>query len=325
MRIYRSLGELPLGGPRRAIAIGTFDGVHLGHQAVIGRAVGIGRDRGIPSMVVTFSPNPIMVIRPDLGTTLLATADAKAALVERLGASELLSIPFTRAFSRIRADRFAEMLTSAPIGADVVVVGRDFRFGSGAEGTADMLVAFGRGRGLAVEIPDVVMSADGKPISSTRIRRLIAQGDVDEVIPLLGRPHSVEGVVEHGDGRGRSIGFPTANVRVPAELGLPRRGVYVGRVALPAGLYPAAVNVGQAPTFAEGGQRPMRLEAHLLDYSGGDLYGQPVRVELLRRLRDERRFAGPRDLVAQIEADVIQARKVAAAWAPPTPEARAAT
>lgn len=310
MRLYQSLGDLPLGGPRRVVAIGAFDGVHLGHQAIIGQAIAIARARGLPAMVVTFSPNPIMVLRPDLHTTVLTTPSFKAALIERLGADELLSLPFTRSFARIRSDRFAEMLLSAPIGADVVVVGRDFRYGSGAEGTVESLSAFGRRRGLSVEVPDVVTSADGKPISSTRVRRLVAQGDVDEVVPILGRPHSVEGVVVHGDGRGRVVGFPTANVAVHPEMAMPRRGVYAGRVVLADGVRPAAVNIGHAPTFAADSDPPLRLEAHLLDYAGEDLYGQSARVEFVRRVRDERRFRGVEDLVAQIRTDVGEVRSI---------------
>ena len=308
MRLYQSLGDLPLGGPRRVLAIGAFDGVHVGHQAIIGRAIEIARERGVPAMVVTFTPNPIMVLRPDLRTTVLTSPAFKAALIARVGADELLSVPFTRSFSRIRADRFAEMLTSAPIGGDVIVVGRDFRYGSGAEGTIDTLRAFGRGRGLKVEVPDVVTSDDGKPISSTRIRRLIAQGQVGEVVPLLGRSHSVEGVVERGHGRGRGIGFPTANVALPEDMALPRRGVYACRVVLASGTFDAAVNIGLAPTFDDGADPPLRLEAHLIEYSGGDLYGQHARVEFAERLRDEERFSGVEALVAQLARDVQAAR-----------------
>jgi riboflavin kinase / FMN adenylyltransferase len=308
VRIYQSLGDLPLGGPRRVIAIGAFDGVHRGHQAIIGRAIAIAREQGLPAMVVTFSPNPIMVLRPDLHTTVLTAPAFKAALIERVGADELLSIPFTRSFARMRADRFAELLVSAPVGAGTIVVGRDFRYGSGAEGTVDALASFGRGRGLQVEVPTVVTSDDGKPISSTRIRRHIAQGDVADVIPLLGRPHSVQGMVVHGDGRGRGIGFPTANVAVADDVAMPRKGVYAARVVLADGAHPAAVNIGVAPTFTGDENPPVRLEAHLIDYAGDDIYGQGARVEFVDRLRDEKRFAGVDELVAQLTADVANAR-----------------
>lgn len=312
MRVYQSLGDLPLGGPRRVVAIGAFDGVHLGHQAIIGRAIAVARERGLSAMVVTFTPNPIMVLRPDLHTTVLTQPAFKAALIERVGADELLSLPFTRSLARIRADRFAEMLVSAPVGAGVVVVGRDFRYGSGAEGTVDSLRSFGRGRGLSVEVPEIVASDDGKPISSTRVRRHISQGDVADVIPLLGRPHSVEGMVVRGDGRGRGIGFPTANVSVADDVAMPRKGVYAARVVLAGGVHPAAVNIGVVPTFVDAESPPLRLEAHLIDYSGGDLYGQRVRVEFVERLRDERRFSGVDELVTQLRADVAASRDILA-------------
>jgi riboflavin kinase / FMN adenylyltransferase len=308
VRIYQSLGDLPLGGPRRVVAIGAFDGVHLGHQAIIGEAISTARERGLSAMVVTFSPNPIMVLRPDLHTTVLTAPAFKAALIERVGADELLSVPFTRAFARIRADRFAEMLVSAPVGADVIVVGRDFRYGHGAEGTVESLASFGRGRGMTVQIPEIVKSDDGKPISSTRIRRHISQGDVAEVIPLLGRPHSVEGTVVHGDGRGAGIGFPTANVAVADDVAMPRKGVYAAKVVLAGGVHRAAANIGVVPTFVEMENPPLRLEAHLIDYAGGDLYGQRARVEFVERLRDERRFSGVEALVEQLTADVEAAR-----------------
>jgi riboflavin kinase/FMN adenylyltransferase len=149
-------------------------------------------------------------------------------------------------------------------------------------------------------------------VSSTRVRRLVAQGQVADVVPLLGRPHSVEGMVVPGEQRGREMGLPTANVSVPPEVALPSRGVYAGRVVLAGGRYPAAINLGYSPTFAEGDDPPLRLEAFILDYEGGDLYGQRIRVEFLERLRDERRFPTPAELVAQVGEDVDRTREVAA-------------
>lgn len=313
MRRYQSLGDLPLGGPRRVVAIGTFDGVHVGHQAIIGRAIELAKERGLPAMVVTFEPNPVAVLRPELRPPVLTQPGLKAALIEHLGADELLVVPFTGAFARIRAERFAEMLISAPIGADAVVVGQNFRFGHQGAGTAAMLAQFGRGRGLVVETPDTVASVDGKPVSSTRIRRLIAQGQVREVIPLLGRPHSVEGTVVPGEQRGRAMGLPTANVGVAPDAAVPRTGVYAGRALLPAGRRAAAVNVGYAPTFtADQDRPPLRLEAFVLDHTGEDLYGQPVRVEFLERLRDERRFPSVEALMEQVRQDVERTRSIAA-------------
>jgi riboflavin kinase / FMN adenylyltransferase len=310
---YQSIGGLPLGEERRVVAIGTFDGVHLGHQAIIGRAIERARERGLQSMVLTFEPNPLAILRPALAPAVLTEPGFKAQLIEALGADALLIVPFTRAFARIRADRFAEMLGSVPLSAESIIVGANFRFGHGGSGTVPYLQRLGRARGLVVESPSTVMSPDGKPVSSTRVRRLVAQGQVSDVTPLLGRPHSVEGMVVPGAQRGREMGLPTANVTVPAAVALPSRGVYAGRVVLAGGRYPAAVNIGYSPTFTDGDDPSLRLEAFILDYPGGDLYGERIRVEFLERLRDERRFPSAAELMAQVEDDVGRTREAAAA------------
>jgi len=313
VRRYNSLGDLPLGGPRRVVAIGTFDGVHIGHQAVIGRAIELAEERGLGSMALTFEPQPIAVLRPELRPAVLTHIGFKTQLIERLGVDELLVVPFTRAFSRIRAERFAEMLVAPPVGADAVVVGENFRFGHQGSGTVEMLAQFGRSRALVVESPRMVTSPDDKPVSSTRIRRLVATGQVAAVIPLLGRMHSVEGVVVAGDGRGRTIGLPTANLEIPADSALPSRGVYAGRAVLAGGRSAAAVNIGVAPTFTSSDVRStLRLEAFLLDHDGSDIYGQTMRIDFIERLRDEKRFASAEDLMAQVRQDIDRTRDLAA-------------
>ncbi|MBI2683840.1 MAG: hypothetical protein HYX33_00365, partial [Actinobacteria bacterium] len=209
------------------------------------------------------------------------------------------------------AERFAEMLAGPPVGADVVVVGEGFRFGHNGVGTVSLLRDIGRTRGVHVDTPSIVSSAEGKPISSTRVRRLVSQGMVSEVAELLGRSHCVEGQVVHGTERGRAIGTPTANVRpVPPEAAIPGRGVYAGVVVLSHGRERAAVNVGVAPTFGGDGRSPLRIEAHLLDYAGADLYGQSARVEFVRRIRDEQRFESTTALQGQIAQDIAAIRAV---------------
>lgn len=304
------MGDLPLGGPRRAIAIGAFDGVHLGHQEVIRRAVEIGRERGLRTMTLTFDPNPVAVLRPKLAPAVLTSGPLKAQLISRLGPDELLVVPFNRAFSRITATRFAEMLASAPLGADAVVVGANFRYGHGGEGTADTLRQFGRAHGLLVEVPETVCSPDEKPVSSTRVRRLIATGHVEEVADLLGRPHALDGVVERGDGRGQGLGFPTANVAVADGTAVPEQGVYAGRAGLVGTTSAAAINIGTSPTFAGSESRGVRVEAFLLDHDGSDLYDQPIRIEFVKRLRREERFDSVDALVKQMHRDVEQTRRV---------------
>jgi riboflavin kinase/FMN adenylyltransferase len=313
MKTYASPGELPVGDRRRAIAIGTFDGVHLGHRAIIAQAQHLGAARRIPVMVITFEPHPIAVLRPELKTTILTPIDIKVELIAECGVDELLVLPFTRAFSRIRAERFVDMIASPPIGAEIVVVGENFRFGAGGAGTADGMRAYGRARGVEVVSPVIVDSVDCKPISSTRIRRLVAEGRLEDAALLLGRPHVVDGAVVHGDQRGRALGLPTANVDPPPHAAIPGKGVYAGRATTRHGRSVAAINVGVAPTFRpEAGRGPARIEAYLLDYEGPDLYGEEIRIEFVTRLRDERRFHDAAELVAQIQLDIAQTRELAA-------------
>ena len=311
MKIYASLGELPVGDRRRAVAIGTFDGVHLGHRAIIATARELGEARGIPTMVITFQPHPISVLRPDIKTTVLTPLETKIGLIADCDADELLILPFTQAFSRIRADRFVDMISSPPLGAEVVVVGVNFRFGSGGSGTADGMRAYGRSRGIDVVTPGIVSTPDGKPISSTRIRRYISEGRMEDVAALLGRPHVIDGTVVHGDQRGRTLGLPTANLAVPTGTAIPGRGVYAGIAFTPTGATRAAINIGLVPTFR--GDNPLealRIEAFLLDYHGGDLYDQPLRLTFTTKLRDEQRFEGPDALVAQIHEDIARTREL---------------
>jgi riboflavin kinase/FMN adenylyltransferase len=201
------------------------------------------------------------------------------------------------------------MLTEPPIGARMISVGRNFRFGHGGEGTTTMLRDYGEGHQVTVEVPSLVCSGDGKPISSTRIRRLIAQGDVDEAAALLGRVHCVAGTVVPGDGRGAALGIPTANLDVDERSAVPGRGVYAGQVRVDDRWWCAAINVGRAPTFRDAGD--IRVEAFLLDYDGPEIYGESLCVGFLRRLRNEMRFAGPEALVRQIERDIAATRAAA--------------
>ncbi len=310
MKRYRSIGELPMTATHRAIAIGAFDGVHLGHREIIRMAVDAATQRGLSSMVITFDPNPLAVLRPEFKTTVLTNSQLRARLIDGLGVDELLEIPFTTAFSRIRWDRFCEMLATPPIGAQTIAVGRNFRFGHGGEGTAGMLRDAGRQRGIDVQIPGLVTSPDGKPISSTRVRRLIAQGDIADANMLLGRAHCLDGIVIHGDGRGAGLGIPTANIAVSGHAAIPGRGVYAGRVTIGGATWSAAINVGMAPTFRDA--HDIRVEALLIDYPGGDLYDLRASVAFIAHLRGETRFSSGDALVAQITKDVARAREIAA-------------
>jgi riboflavin kinase/FMN adenylyltransferase len=268
----------------RAVAIGTFDGVHLGHRAVIRAAV----DAGLRSTVVTFDPHPRLVLgRP---VELLASVQRRLELLAECGIDDVLVVPFTPELAELDAETFARACLVA-IGAEVVVAGSGFRFGRERAGDLALL------RRLGVETRPVPL-VEG--ISSTRIRSLVASGDVEHAAELLGRPVEVEGEVVGGDQRGAELGFPTANLAVPEHLLVPANGIYAGA----AGDERAAISIGVNPHF---GGRERRVEAFLLDWSG-DLYGERLVLQVWRRLREERAFASDDELVAQIARDVEDTR-----------------
>ena len=268
----------------RAVAIGTFDGVHVGHRAVVRAAV----EHGPLPTVVTFHPHPREVLGYQV--SLLATLERRLELLAELGVEETLVVEFTPQVAALEAEEFARSYLEA-IGADVVVAGESFRFGSGRRGDLGLLERLGFATG-------VVPIVEG--ISSTEIRRLIAAGAVRDVPPLLGRPAEVDGTVVSGDARGGTLGFPTANLRTDPGLLVPAFGIYAGA----AGEHRAAISIGVNPHYG-GAER--RIEAYLLDFAG-DLYGKRLVVELWERLRDERAFESEADLVAQIAADVAATR-----------------
>src|SRR3954451_14037210 len=280
--------------PRR-VAIGTFDGVHLGHRAVIAGA----------DTVLTFDPHPLSVIRPDALPKLINPFDVKRDLIAGLGVDELVVIPFDRDFSSKSAEEFVEDVLIGKLQAEQVSIGENFRFGKGAKGDATLLRSYSHFEPRVVPLVEV----DGETVSSSQVRALVAAGEVDKAARFLGGPFLFEGEVVHGDKRGRTLGMPTANIVPDPELAVPGHGVY----AAWAHGHPAAVNVGVRPTFQTG--RGLLVEAYLLDYSG-DLYGQVLRVAFLERLRGEKRFDSVDDLVAQMRLDVDRARDIASATVP---------
>ena len=310
MRVSRTLGDVRHDPRGRAVAIGVFDGVHVGHRAVIGAAGELATERGLAFTVLTFDPHPRAVLTPDEPASYLTSTQLKAELIAGLGPAELIVIPFTRALARVRAERFADVLMAPPIGASAIAVGENFRFGHQGAGNPSLLREVGAERGVHVVGQQMVRSPDGERISSTRIRALIAEGDVVSAAALLGRDHLIEGPVVAGAGRGRGLGVPTANLDLPVDQAVPAAGVYAARLSRDGEDWPAAVNIGRAPTFADGGGALM-VEAHAIGYSGPDFYDEHVRIAFRRRLRAERRFAGPDELLEQIRADIAEARRVA--------------
>jgi riboflavin kinase/FMN adenylyltransferase len=283
--VARSPGELA--AQPRAVAIGSFDGVHVGHQRVLRAAV----DTGLTPTVVTFDPHP----RVALGhrVELLTTLERRLELFADAGIEDVLVVDFTQELAAVEAAHFAEQFLRA-IGAEVVVAGADFRFGRGREGDLGLLATLGFD---ARTVPLV------EGVSSTLIRGLLRAGEVDRAAPLLGRAVEVDGIVVSGDARGGTLGFPTANVQVEPSLLVPAHGIYAGA----AGGHRAATSIGVNPHY---GGAELRVEAFLLDYAG-DLYGQRLIVELWQRLREERAFASEQDLIDQIALDVEQTRAAA--------------
>ena len=280
----------------REVAIGTFDGVHVGHRKVIEGA----------DTVLTFDPHPLCVIHPEAAPKLIMPFEIKRDVIDGLGVDEMVIIPFDQEFREIEAEEFCSRILIETLGAERVRVGENFAFGKKAKGNPEMLRSRSEFETEVVPLVEV----DGEIVSSTRIRAQVAAGDVEGAMRCLGAPFLLEGPVVEGDKRGRTLGFPTANVVPPEELAYPGHGVYA---AFANGI-PAALNVGVRPTFVTG--RGELIEAYLIDFDG-DLYGQVIDIEFLKRLRGERRFPGVEELVAQMHRDVDQARRLCADFTPP--------
>jgi riboflavin kinase/FMN adenylyltransferase len=280
----------------RQVAIGVFDGVHVGHRQVIEGA----------DTVLTFEPHPLRVLHPDAAPKLIMPFEIKRDVIEGLGVEELIVIPFDDEFSAIAAEDFCSQILVQTLGARSVSVGENFRFGAKARGDDQMLASRDEFETRVVPLVEV----DGEIVSSTRVRSLVAAGEIEGATRCLGAPFLLEGTVVEGDERGRKLGFPTANIVPSDDLVCPGHGVYA---AFADGL-PAAVNVGVRPTFETG--RGLLVEAYLIDFDG-DLYGRTLRIAFISRLRGERRFAGVEELIAQMHRDVEMARELCASFTPP--------
>lgn len=292
----------------RALALGTFDGVHAGHRVVIGRALAYARERGLTSAVVTFDRHPLSVVDPSRVPRLLTSNEEKIRLIEELGPDELILLPFDADFAALSPTEFCRDLLSGRLGARVVVVGENFNYGARGAGDVAQLRACGAASGYDVDVCPLVTER-GEAISSTRIRRLLHDGALEEVREILGRPPSAVGVVVHGDKRGRMLGVPTANVDVEAGTIFPGRGVYVARALVAGTWHRAAVNIGHNPTFQSRDEpiTHVTVEAFLLDFAG-DIYDREIRLDFLHKIRDERRFDSVEALVAQMRLDIDSAR-----------------
>jgi riboflavin kinase / FMN adenylyltransferase len=286
------------------VALGNFDGFHIGHQAVVGRAVERARAEGRPALVATFDPHPVRFFKPDTPPFRLTTLNQRERLFGEAGADAMLVFKFNAELAAVTAEEFVAERLVGLIGAAGVTTGEDFTFGKGRGGTIEVLQRLGGEHGLTVDaVPPV--EADGEPVSSSRVREALEAGDCETAARLLTRPFAIEGVVEPGDRRGRAIGFPTANLSLGPYL-RPRFGIYAVRGRLPGGrVLDGAANLGIRPTFD-----PPRelLEPYFFDYDG-DLYGQTIEVELISFLRPEAKFDTIEALQAQMAADVAEAKR----------------
>ncbi len=296
---------------RPVATLGVFDGVHLGHQSVLALAHAAAARLGAPFGVVTFEPHPRAFFNPDGPPFRLTGPEARARRLEALGVEQLYELPFDAAMAALPAETFVRDVLHAALGVRALVAGADFHFGRGRGGNLELLRRMGPELGFAV-VAAPLLDAGGDEVSSTAIRAALEAGRPEEAARLLGGWHRVEGVVEHGDARGRLLGFPTANLSLDG-LHRPRSGVYAALVDVldgpHRGRWPAAVNVGDRPTFGGG---KVNLEAYLLDFDG-DLYGATISVALVAWLRPELRFDGPEPLVARMRRDVAEARERLAA------------
>jgi len=303
MRVLRGFNALTEPLPSPVVTIGNFDGVHLGHRAILDKVVAEARARHGAALVLSFDPHPSRILAPERAPRLLTTTEQKLALLEAAGVNAILFAPFTLEFSRLSPQGFVEQVLHQRLRAAAVCIGANFRFGHRQAGDAALLVALAKQLGVAVHVVEPVV-VRGDVASSSTIRRLVSEGDVRAAARLLGRPFSLTGALQRGEGRGRRLGFPTLNF-APEQECLPPNGVYVTETVIGGQAHPSATNVGVRPTFD--GSR-LLVESHLLDFSD-DV--QPPRLEVLfhDRLRDERKFPSGDALKAQIAEDVARARR----------------
>ncbi|MBI2216847.1 MAG: bifunctional riboflavin kinase/FAD synthetase [Candidatus Rokubacteria bacterium] len=304
MWIVRGLESYPPDAPPVVAALGIFDGVHLAHRAILATAVERGRDLRVPSIACTFDPHPTEVLQPDRAPRPISTLDERLELIASTGVDGALVLRFTRELAVIEAEAFVRDVLAGRLKVREVVVGYNHTFGRGARGNVTLLAELGDQLGFRVHVTPP-FEVDGVPVSSTAIRAALQSGNVEGAARLLGRAYTVNGQVVQGAGRGRTLGFPTANLALDRPL-LARSGVYACDAEMDGATWQAVVNVGVRPTF---GEDRLAVEAHVLDFAG-ELYGRRIRVAFLRRLRDESRFPSVDALRQQIASDVASARRL---------------
>lgn len=291
------------------VTIGTFDGLHLGHRNLVARAMDKAADTGATSAVITWDRHPAATLRPDKMPPLISNQGRKIELIEEMGVDAVVVLPFDERLSHLSPEEFARGVLAAGLDTRHVYVGHDWRFGHRAAGDVPLLASLGEELGFEVEGVSLQTVA-GEPVSSSRVRKVIADGDMASARALLGRPFDLDGVVVRGAARGKSLGFPTANLDAEPHLARPPIGVYAGMARVNGFKYQAAINIGVNPTFGgERGTSPVNIEAYLLDFEN-EIYGETVRLEFWQRLRDEQKFDSAEALVEQMHRDVGETRRI---------------
>lgn len=305
MKLYTDLADIKEPFPYACVTIGNFDGVHLGHQMLFSEVVTRAYQRGGTSVAVTFDPHPLKVLRPQ-SIRLISTTQQKIELIGHAGIDVLVVIPFDMKFASTTADSFVDEILINAIGVRELVVGYDYAFGKGRQGNIEFLRAKGLEQGFPVAVVEAHYEG-GMLVSSSKIRELVAMGRMRDVRTLLGRYYQIRGEVQRGRQRGgRVLGFPTANLQISEEDLCPKRGVYVTQVIYDGKCYGGVSNIGYNPTF---GENRLVAETHIFDFDD-DIYGKPIKINLLRHLRSEKKFSGPEELAAQIGQDIKVAQKV---------------
>jgi riboflavin kinase/FMN adenylyltransferase len=304
VKLLRELANLPQELRGGAVAIGNFDGVHLGHARIVDRVIEKARDLGGAALVFTFDPHPVRLLRPAHAPPPLTWTDRKARLLADLGIDAVIAYPTDEQLLALSAEAFFDQIVRQQLDARAMVEGPNFFFGHNRSGTIEVLRQLTNKAGISLDVVEPLV-VDGDYVSSSRIRRLIAEGQVDQARHMLTQPFRIRGLVVHGAGRGAKLGFGTANLDAIDTL-IPGPGVYAGRGIVGDRRFAAAINIGPNPTFGEGA---MKVEVHLVGWDGSPLYGQVVEVDFLRKLRDIQRFADVTALVSQLQKDVAAAHR----------------
>ena len=309
MKIITDLAEITEPFHKACVTIGNFDGVHQGHQYLFSEVQKRAYDHGGTSVAITFRPHPLLVVRPDVGIKLISTCDQKRELIELAGIDVLIIIPFTKEFATTKAEDFVNDVLLGKIGMKELIVGYDYCFGKGREGTTEFLKIHGKTQGFPVTVMDPFY-VDGVIASSTQVRKLVSEGNMRAVRKLQGRYYQIRGEVQLGQQRGGAeLGFPTANLHIKESDLCPKLGVYVCQVIYEGTCYGGVLNIGRNPTFETNDETHITAETFIFDFNE-DIYGKPIKVNLLRHLRSEKKFSGPTELVAQIKQDVSKAKEV---------------